>query len=67
MTFSPDMRSTELRVDIKLEDENINEAQEGFFVVLNVQDSSSNEAGGEKFQYERRVSLVRINDNDRKC
>ena len=61
--FEPNPANSEQSVSINLVDEFINEAQEGFYVMIEVMQSGPTDAIN---LVRNGIALVRINDNDRK-
>ena len=63
VTFQPSTGNVDENININLVDDIINEAQEGFFVVIEVVQSGA----GDQINFVRNgVALIRINDNDGK-
>ena len=61
--FEPSQTNAEQSVTINLVDDVINEAQEGFYVMIEVMESGPTDAIS---LVRNGIALVRINDNDRK-
>lgn len=66
ITFQPSTSSEDREVFIDFVDDEINEAIEGFFVIVSVNQSAIDPEANEDIVIARSVALLYINDDDRK-
>ena len=64
VTFQPDSNTNEMKVNISIIDDGINEGEEGFVLVLQQEEA---EESDNVDLTTRNVTLIRITDNDCKC
>ena len=60
ITFLPNQRNEETTVEVSLVDDSINEEEEGFLLVIEVEDATDTVS-----RVRDGVALININDNDR--
>lgn len=66
VTFDPSSTNEEREIEIPLVDDEINEADEGFVLVIEMEDNGDRESVGEEIKLVRAgVALIRVADDDR--